>query len=171
MEKKLRILILEDNLSDVDLIDRTLTRSGINFESSVATGKEEFIETLDQQTFDIILSDHSLPQFSSVEALEEVIKRDLDVNFILVTGTVSEEFAVEMMQKGVDDYILKNNLFRLPTAIIKALDKRKIKKEKILAEEALRESEVQYRILFEQASDGIFISNQKGEFLDANKEA
>lgn len=171
MEKFLRILILDDDLTDVDLIKRNLNRSGINFKAETASGKEEFIVALDSHTFDIILSDHSLPQFSSVEAHEEIVKRNLDVTFILVTGTVSEEFAVEMIQKGVDDYILKSNLVRLPSALTKAIEKRKIKNEKILAEKALRESELQYRILFEQASDGIFISNQQGDILDANKEA
>ncbi|MCW3120375.1 MAG: domain S-box protein [Chitinophagaceae bacterium] len=171
MEKILKILLLEDDLTDVDLIKRVLSRAGFQFQPVVASGKEDFIEAINNQTFDIILSDHSLPQFSSVEALDEIIKRNLDITFILVTGTVSEEFAVEMIQKGVDDYILKNNLVRLPSALTKAIEKRKIKNEKIIAETALRESELQYRLLFDRASDGIFISNQQGDLLDANKEA
>ena len=132
-----KILILEDNEADADLIKICLQRSDISCETIHAKGKKEFITALQQHQFDIILSDHALPQFSSFEALEEIKKQQLQIPFILVTGTVSEEFAVDILKKGADDYILKNNLTRLPTAIIQAIEIHKIKNEKIKAEQDL----------------------------------
>lgn len=132
-----KILILEDNEADADLIKICLQRSDISCETIHAKGKKEFIATLKQHQFDIILSDHALPQFSSFEALAEIKKLQLQIPFILVTGTVSEEFAVDILKRGADDYILKNNLTRLPSAIIQAIEIHKIKNEKIKAEQDL----------------------------------
>jgi PAS domain S-box-containing protein len=133
-----KILILEDNEADADLIKICLHRFNITYEIVHAKGKKEFITALQQQQFDIILSDHALPQFSSFEALEEIKKQQLQIPFILVTGTVSEEFAVDILKRGADDYILKNNLTRLPTAITQAIEIHKIKNEKIKAEQDLK---------------------------------
>ena len=138
MSSKLKILILEDNQSDADLVQRFLTRAGVSFEAIHATDKKQFVDALINHSFDTILSDHSLPQFNSTEALEELSKLQINIPFILVTGTVSEEFAVEMMKHGADDYILKNNLTRLPSAIDKAMEKHSVQNEKKKTEEDLK---------------------------------
>jgi signal transduction histidine kinase len=154
MRNKLSILILEDNIPDAELIKRFLTDSGVDFNSKIVSDKKEYIAAVEQDAFDIILSDHRLPQFSSNEALKLVLDKNLDVAFILVTGTVSEEFAVSILQQGADDYILKTNLQRLPTAISNAIEKhvsRRAQKdfeEKILkSEKELKESQVLLRQL------------------------
>ncbi|MGN6646226.1 MAG: ATP-binding protein, partial [Cytophaga sp.] len=98
--------------------------------------KEEFIKGIKEYKPDVILSDHSLPQFNSLEAHKICLSEQLYVPFILVTGAVSEEFAVACLKNGIDDYILKSNLSRLPTAILSALKQRELEKMKI---EALRE--------------------------------
>ena len=87
---------------------------------------------------DVILSDHALPQFNSVEALAICRKNSLNMPFILVTGTVSEEFAVSCLKQGADDYVLKSNLVRLPTAIINALKQRNVELKRKKAERTLR---------------------------------
>src|SRR5690349_4303585 len=116
-EKVLKILMLEDLEDDIGLIERTLRKDGIPFTSRYADTRDEFVKAIEDFSPDVILSDHALPQFNSVEALNICKKAGLNVPFILVTGTVSEEFAVNCLKQGADDYVLKSNLVRLPSAI------------------------------------------------------
>jgi two-component system sensor histidine kinase UhpB len=143
----------------------------MRLETNVVTDKKDFMKALRTTSFDVILSDHALPQFSSAHALKIIQEKKLNTPFILVTGTVSEEFAVNIIQLGADDYILKNDLSRLPSAIEKAIKKRKIKNEIGAAEKNYHTIELCYRVLFEQASDGIFISDQDGKFITVNANA
>ncbi|HEV8515866.1 MAG TPA: hybrid sensor histidine kinase/response regulator, partial [Cyclobacteriaceae bacterium] len=99
----------------------------------------EFVASLRDFQPDVILSDHSLPQFNSAEALKICRRAGLQIPFILVTGTVSEEFAVTCLKMGADDYVLKANLTRLPSAIATALKKREEEKKRKIAEKALRQ--------------------------------
>lgn len=117
----MRILILEDVEEDAGLIDRILKRDKIEFTRVRVDTRQGFIEAVDEFKPEIILSDHSLPQFNSIEALAICKQRRKSIPFILVTGAVSEEFAVNCLKQGADDYILKSNLSRLPTAIAYAL--------------------------------------------------
>src|SRR5690349_19944751 len=135
METPLKILILEDSPEDLDLVERELKRGGINFISNVVKKKEEYEKALNDFNPDIILSDHSLPQFNSIEAMQ--IWKDFQkqknvmVPFILITGSVSEEFAVQSIKAGADDYILKDQLKRLPSSIKSALEKVKLERERM----------------------------------------
>jgi PAS domain S-box-containing protein len=135
MNMHLKILILEDSPEDVDLIKRELERGGITFSSVVAKKKNEFENALSEFKPDIILSDHSLPQFNSIEALklykEYQKETNVSIPFILITGTVSEEFAVQSIKAGADDYILKDRLKRLPSSIQNALEKTRIENERM----------------------------------------
>ncbi|MEO8085736.1 MAG: histidine kinase [Bacteroidota bacterium] len=123
MNSKLKILHLEDLPSDAELVDRVLKKGNIRFEKLVVDNKTDFEKSLQEFAPDIILSDHSLPSFNSVEALKIVKERGIDIPFILITSTVSEEFAVEMMREGACDYLIKDRLQRLPSAVIQAFDK------------------------------------------------
>jgi signal transduction histidine kinase len=138
MEKELKILMLEDLQDDVGLIERTLNKQGILFISKRVDTREEFTEALASFKPDVILSDHALPQFNSLEALTICQKQSMDVPFILVTGTVSEEFAVNSLKQGADDYVLKSNMVRLPSAIQNALRQRNHEDKRKKAERALR---------------------------------
>lgn len=123
-QKVLKILLLEDVDDDVGLVKETLKRDNIQFEAKCVDSREEFFQGLKEFRPDVILSDHALPQFNSMEALKIYKEFGLEIPFILVTGTVSEEFAVQCLKEGADDYVLKSNLVRLPTAIVNALEKR-----------------------------------------------
>jgi len=144
MEHQLRIMLIEDNQDDVGLVKKELERSGIQFALEIVDTKEEYIRTLPSFNPDIILSDHSLPSFNSLEAF--FIARNLfpEIPFILVTGAVSEEFAVECMKAGVDDYILKSSLMRLPSAIRNVFSKKAIKREKEIIESLHQELKIAY---------------------------
>lgn len=130
--------MLEDLPDDIGLVERVLRKEGIPFNSRYADTKEEFVKALEEYHPDVILSDHALPQFNSVEALRICRKNSLNTPFILVTGTVSEEFAVSCLKQGADDYVLKSNLVRLPSAIINALKQRNIELKRKKAERTLR---------------------------------
>jgi sigma-B regulation protein RsbU (phosphoserine phosphatase) len=125
----LKILVLEDDKDDVELIKRALYKSNFSFDISHVENKEEFISELSSFAPDIILSDHSLPQFDSLTALQIVKESYPDIPFVLVTGSVSEEFAVRCIKSGAEDYVLKGNLIRLPSIIESAINKKDLKAE------------------------------------------
>lgn len=139
MEKELKILMIEDSHDDARLIERILKKDKIQFNSSVVDSEEEFTKALTTFNPDVILSDHALPSFNSKKALSICRSQGINVPFILVTGTVSEEFAVSCLKDGADDYILKANLARLPSAIHNALKQRQAEAERKHAECALVE--------------------------------
>jgi signal transduction histidine kinase len=134
----LKILFLEDREDDCGLVKRTLEKAGFQFELMSVDTRAEFEEALAFFQADVILSDHALPQFNSSEALAMCRSRGIDVPFILVTGTVSEEFAANCIKLGADDYILKSNLTRLPAAISNALKKKEAEKAEAKAMKALQ---------------------------------
>ncbi|MEX1238236.1 MAG: hybrid sensor histidine kinase/response regulator [Cyclobacteriaceae bacterium] len=138
IQKELKILMLEDLQDDVGLIERTLRREGMNFMSKRVDSQEEFATCLGTFQPDVILSDHALPQFNSLEALKICRRQAVHVPFILVTGTVSEEFAVSCLKQGADDYVLKSNMVRLPSAIHNALKQRHHEAKRKKAERTLR---------------------------------
>src|SRR5688572_14634182 len=139
MEENLKILILEDVLDDVGLVRHTLKKSGLLFELMQVDTREEFTNAIHDFQPDVILSDHSLPKFNSIEALKICNQLKLSSPFILVTGSVSEEFAVTCLKQGADDYVLKSNLTRLPLAIDNALRQRKYIHQQRKSENELRE--------------------------------
>jgi signal transduction histidine kinase len=139
MERVLRILMLEDIVEEAGLIERVLKKAKLPFVSMRVDGPGEFVTALDSFNPDVVLSDHALPQFNSIEALRLCRNRGLMIPFILVTGTVSEEFAVNCLKQGVDDYILKNNLSRLPAAILNSLNQREMESRRLVTELKLRD--------------------------------
>src|SRR5688572_11561783 len=140
MNRPLRILHLEDLPEDAELVGRALKRSGVECEIVHVDDKVNFVAALKEFAPDIILSDHSLPSFDSHEALKIVKELGITIPFILVTATVSEEYAVSIIKEGASDYILKDRLKRLPNAISSALDKYKIEQAHIQADHMLRTS-------------------------------
>lgn len=138
MKSTLKILILEDVEDDVELIKRTLRKAGLEFETRQVDTREGFLRALKEYKADVILSDHSLLQFDSIEALALSKQHASQVPFILVTGAVSEEFAVTCLKDGADDYVLKSNLARLPNAIGNALKQREAEEAELRAAQALQ---------------------------------
>jgi signal transduction histidine kinase len=139
MNVPLKILFLEDVEDDVGLIARELKKYNMSFEVKRVDSRNDFVRALRHFHPDVILSDHSLPQFNSVEALNICQRLHLRIPFILVTGAVSEEFAVTCLKQGADDYILKTNLARLPSAILNSLKQRESEMQQKKAERELRE--------------------------------
>lgn len=135
MSPFLKILILEDNESDAILIQRLLKKDNPNYRFSVVMDEPGYVKALNEIQPDIVVSDNALPQFDATEALLILRKRSPHVPFILVTGTVSEEFAVSIIKLGADDYLLKDRLMRLPESIKAALKQRETERKNKEAEE------------------------------------
>ena len=137
MSEKIKILHLEDLPSDAELAEYQLNKGNLEFEKIVVDNKEDYEMMLVDFKPDIILSDHSLPSFNSFNALAMLKEKGLDIPFILVTATMSEEFAVDIMKQGAADYILKDRLQRLPSAVINSIEMHHLKVEKQSAHERL----------------------------------
>ncbi len=137
MEKKIKILHLEDAPADAELVAGELIRAKINPEIVVVHDKAKFISALKNFSYDVILSDHSLASFDSDEALRLVKKAGITVPFILVTAAMTDEFAVKIMKEGAYDYILKDRLSRLPSAIINSIEKHSWEEQQRAAHERL----------------------------------
>jgi serine phosphatase RsbU (regulator of sigma subunit) len=153
MDKPLSILLLEDNPSDVKLLKNELKKAQLTYTISVVDSKDEFVASLMAETPDIVLSDHSLPSFNSLEALRIVRQQGLDIPFILVTGTVSEDFAVQCMKEGADDYILKSSLTRLPASIENNLRNREVRREKKIIESLHAQLQLAYSEIAQMHQD------------------
>ena len=128
MDTKLNILLLEDSEIDADLLVRFLKKEKIDFNYSRIWQKNDFINALERSNPDLIIADQSMPQFSGIEAFRIMKNEKKNIPFIIITGTISEKTLTEFTKEGIDDYILKENLLRLPSAIKHVLYKKKIEK-------------------------------------------
>lgn len=159
--------MLEDSATDAELISRMLSKEFPRSSITLATDKQHFLDVLNFSGPDVILADNSLPGFDAREALKIVRQRG-HIPFIMVSGTMMEEYAVEVIRSGADDYILKDRLARLPAAIISAIRYRETEKEKSIAVQALRQSEENYRTIMDRISDGFLLVDRDWGVLYAN---
>jgi len=138
-ELNLRILALEDNLDDRELIRAELKSENIGGELVFTNGRHDFVAAFEQKRFDIVLSDYSLPQFNGLAALRLVRVKEPDLPFILISGAIGEEQAVECLKLGATDYVLKERLVRLGPAIRRAWREAEARARQRRNEEAIRE--------------------------------
>ncbi len=165
MTMPLRVLLLEDKADDAVLVLRELRRAGYEPDSRRVETESEFIEALGEG-FELILADFHLPRFSGLRALEILRARGDDVPFILVSGTIGEETAVESMRLGATDFLLKDRLARLGPAVKRALTETRLRAEREKALEALR----LFRALVDESSDAFeVIDLHTGRFIDVNE--
>ena len=169
MSKPIRILIVDDSEDDALLLIRQLKKDGYYPTYEQVDTAEAMNEALDNQTWDVILCDYSMPNFSASAALAIYKEKGLDLPFIIVSGTITDESAVAAMKSGAHDYIIKNNLMRLPPAVDRELREAKIRQEHTKAAEEFRKSEEKYRTLFEESRDAIYINAKQGELVDFNQ--
>jgi len=139
----LKVLCLEDDDFDFEIINLELKKGGMEIDAKMVYTREGFLNALTSFQPDVILSDHSLPQFNSIEALTICKAKTSHIPFILVTGAVSDEFAVSCLKQGADDYVLKSSLKRLPSAIRNALNRKSSEEAKLIAVNALATQNVE----------------------------
>ena len=154
MGKPIKILIAEDSTSDAELLLRVLNRAGYDPEWQRVDTEEDFLAGL-HAGLDLVLSDYSMPQFTGLQALEIVKARCPEIPFIIISGTIGEETAVEAMRLGATDYLLKDRLGRLGPAIDRALEESRLRREKNRDELALKNSEEKLRMVTDNARVGL----------------
>ncbi|MDQ8185351.1 response regulator [Pelagicoccus sp. SDUM812002] len=165
---KLRVLIVEDSKIEAKFTANLLKKNGYEVTSERVETREDMKNQLDEQEWDIVISDYQMPEFDGMQALQLFQAYDLDIPFILVSGKIGEESAVDLMKMGAQDYIMKGNTARLLPAIESHLKDASNRREKVKLESKLRESEAQYRGFFENAAIGIFRCDAQGKILDVN---
>jgi signal transduction histidine kinase len=143
MTKQLKILILEDSAIEAEMVQRFLKKQHHGYQFHLAKDQDSFLLALEQFRPDVILADNSLPQFDATEALKIVRQQASYIPFIMVTGTVSEEFAAGIIKSGADDFILKDRLARLPAAIEAALRQQQTEIEKKALEQEILDQKIQ----------------------------
>ena len=161
MSVALRVLLAEDSEDDALLLVRELKRGGYEPIYERVASAAAMAAALDRQGWDLVIGDHSMPQFGGLAALALVRERGLDVPFICVSGTISEEMAVAAMKAGANDWVTKSQLKRLLPAIERELREAK-------GRAALRTSEAGYETLVQHAPVGIYRSSAEGRFLSVN---
>jgi signal transduction histidine kinase len=137
---RLRVLLVEDNPADVEFVLLALRKDGFDVSSDVVQTVEEFTLQVHAASYDLILADYNLPQWSGMEALQILRRENLDVPLIVVTGYLGEEKAVECIKQGATDCVLKDHLARLPTSVRRALEEKRLRKQRRLSEEELARS-------------------------------
>ena len=133
----LRALLVEDNPDDVELITRSLRRSGYDVTSDVVQTAEDFARQIHTNAYDIILTDYNLPKWNGMAVLDVLSQDSLDVPVILVSGSLGEVTAVECIKRGASDYVLKDNLSRLTASVRRALQERQMRMDRKVDQERL----------------------------------
>ncbi len=170
MDQALRILLLEDSESDADLLIKHLRKEYIHFIHLRVWNREAFINALKENNYDLIIADQALPQFSGMEAFRIAKNQNKHIPFILITGSVSEKILTEYAKEGIDDYILKGNLLRLPSAIANVVGKKKIEQlhgELEIAHKDIKDS-INYARTIQEAmlpDESILLKNFPGSFI------
>ncbi|HEY6293618.1 MAG TPA: PAS domain S-box protein, partial [Terriglobia bacterium] len=162
--RRLRIMMIENDRADAALALRELRRAGFEVQADVVQAPDEFHRCLVGGSYDAILADHNLPGWTGTDALTQVRQRGLEIPFILVTGSLGEEGAVECIKQGASDYVLKDHLARLPLAVARALKEGELRRARARTEAVLH---LTIEAL-EAAANGILITDRAGAIVWAN---
>ena len=165
----LNVLSLEDSVRDFEIIREQLIDAGYNLNISRVEKEKEFVSSIRNNKYDIILADFKLPGFDAFGALRLCNEICPDVPFICVSGSIGEETAIELIKQGAVDYVLKDRLARLPSAVRRALDEAKEKEARKLAEDELKFRNLLLLTQQESSLDGILVIDEGGKIISCNK--
>ena len=169
MGTPIRVLIIEDSDNDKELLLLELRRGGYDPEYTCVETAEAMNSALDQREWEIIISDYSMPKFSGITALQIARDRKLDIPFILISGTIGEEIAVQAMREGASDYLMKGNIKRLIPAIDRELKDAEVRRQRAWAKDALQKNEVMLSLILNSIPQSIFWKDQNSIYLGCNK--
>jgi PAS domain S-box-containing protein len=168
MGSRLRVLLVEDSAEDAERMLAEIRRAGYEPVAERVETRGALVEALRRGGWDVVLSDYNLPEFQGPGALQATKDWGGDVPFLLVSGAIGEQLAVQAVKAGADDYVMKDNLARLVPAIERAMREARGRAERRLAEGRLRESEERYRRFFEEDLTGDFVADATGRVLACN---
>jgi len=163
MSTPIRVLIVEDREADAELMLHELQQAGYNADWQRVETEPDFLAGLKTNP-DLILADWSLPQFNGLRALQLANERGQDIPFIIVSGVIGEEAAVESMRLGVADYLMKDRLGRLGQAVCHALEDKQLRAERKRADKALKDSEQRFRDIADNAHEFIWEIDPQGRW-------
>ncbi|MFZ2413831.1 MAG: response regulator, partial [Candidatus Cryosericum sp.] len=167
----LHVLVIEDSEDDTLLMVREVQRNGYDVQWQRVQTAPEFRTALANGSFDIILADYTLPQFSAPAALTILRESGMDIPFLVVSGTIGEDTAVALVKSGANDYVMKKNMRRLGQVVERELREMASRRRRAEIEHALRDSEERYRTLFESMSIGVVYQDHDGTITSANPAA
>jgi PAS domain S-box-containing protein len=167
----LKVLVLEDVPNDAEIEIAELEGAGLACDWKRVETRADFLSCLELPDYDLILSDYALPSFDGLSALELLLEKKIDIPFIMVSGVMGEDAAIDSLKAGATDYVLKTRLSRLGPVARRALEERETRQERQRAYEALRESEKLYRQVLENSMDAILVTKTDGTILSANPAA
>ncbi|MBV9470281.1 MAG: diguanylate cyclase, partial [Abitibacteriaceae bacterium] len=168
MSTPLSVLILEDYAPDMQLMVYELRQAGFELKWQHVDNRDDYLAQLNCD-YDLILADYSLPGFDALSALQLLQERDLDIPFIIVTGSISEEVAVACMKQGAADYLLKDRLGRLGQAVSQALESKRRRQEKKQADVALQQATDQLRAVLDAVPGGVSWVSSDLKYLGINR--
>ena len=155
MKREIRILMVEDNPDDFELIKHALAKGGISFQPLRVDTKEDFSRELEHFRPDLILSDYQLPTFDGISALAVAVIEAPDVPFIFVSGAIGEQLAIETLKGGATDYVFKGHLNQLAPAVSRALEEAREKRARRSAEDGLRQTLVKLQRTLDQTVEAL----------------
>lgn len=168
--KHLSVLVVDDSPEDVVLIQAEIERNGYVVDLVQVASRRGLEDALDVGKFDCIICDHKMPGFSSIDALRIVKRRQIDIPFLIVSGVIGEEVAVEAMKSGAHDYIMKSSLLRLVPAVEREIRDANIRRESRRKIELLEESERRFRRMAEGAPIGIWLTGKDRRIVYVNRQ-
>jgi PAS domain S-box-containing protein len=171
MSEPIRILIVEDMLTDAELAEREIGKVLQPCAFRRVDTREDYLAALESFQPDLIVSDYKMPRFDGLTALTLALERAPLTPLIMLTGSLNEDTAVECMRAGATDYVIKEHIKRLGSAVLRALDDKQVRRERRQAADALRESEARFRSLYENATIGLYRTTPGGRILMANPTA
>jgi two-component system, NarL family, sensor histidine kinase UhpB len=171
MNKKLFVLIIEDCQVDAELNVRLLRNAGYEISYMRVETAAEMKEALGLESWDLILSDYSMPHFSVQEALKIYHAHGAEIPFIVISGAIGEEKAVQLIKAGVHDYLLKDNMARFIPVVERELRESLNQRELANVSKALEGSEEKFRSYIDNAPDGVFVSDETGKYVEVNEAA
>ncbi len=168
-----KVLLIEDNPDHILLTKRILEKADQGYQLDSVSEAKEGIRKIIEESYDLILCDYRLPRANALDIIKEIKTKGIDLPFIAITALGSEKIAVELMKEGAYDYIIKDASYEdaLPMVIKRSIERYKMKKDKEDAEKALRESEAQYRGIFNSTTDSFLIFDLEGNIVEANSQA
>ena len=166
----LKIIYIEDNITDYEMVKAVLEDSGIIKEMYRVEKKEELINMLKEDDYDIVLSNFDNNSFHGLEVIKLLTQEYPLIPLIIVTGNLSDEIAADLIKRGAWDYVLKEHIYRLISSINSSQERKKIIEERELALNSIQESETNYRVLAESSPYGIVV-HYEGKILYHNNAA
>ncbi|MBJ7331289.1 MAG: EAL domain-containing protein [Solirubrobacteraceae bacterium] len=171
MTTPLRLLVIEDSPLDAELVQLELVRHGFDVDARRVDTGHALAEALAQGGWDIAVCDHSIPSFGSGDALAIVREQAPELPIVILSGTIGEEAAVQALKDGARDVVVKTNIARIGAVVDRELEEQRIRRERAVAEQALRDSEARKSAMLDSALDGIVTVDHGGRIVDFNAAA